>query len=621
VQFVVRPSQTNDMMRQIIILRVLCAWLAFCGAESTRRVQESNQPKVLFGTRNGYDVGGPDPLCWLSEVDANQTASGPMDSLGQRNNAFFENGNVKLLPSCGRGIAMRVQPLDLGTAQEMLLGESYTFQVDFQMRMGATTKFEAERGVQFIHFRIHVCDVVEQGFCNPVKDTRQLDSSLLRVDAEIVPDDSEDTPDFESNSTDRWSYKEGTILLGLVEEREADGVVSLSFASRWVRWKLIQDEQNPFLWKSTVKITFQLPAEYEPVELGRLPYMLLGHVVVDTDFGERLDVAQTVDDRVVFVKAPAELLLVTSTTKIIVAVTTSFVGILAIGCMSVIARFRNHTVMRMAQTSFLFAMAGACLMAVAFSFTFLPVNDVFCRLRGSLVSLPMHAIAAILVARVWRIYRTLSAVSGMGKQSDVGWIESLLVGFLNFSSCSYSGSTRSSLRGSIRQTATPRQALNVVLVLLTPQAILQAVRLVVSDARLVIEYSNLGDIGREVCSQDTRWFALAGDVLICFTFVVAVIMSWFSRDLPSVFNEKDQVFNAATMATVLASIKIVMREILRQPSTPPDAQVRSCLYVPNSVIVLILVINSGTFVHIRDNRNSDCCLAANYLAEGCPCVR
>ena len=82
------------------------------------------------------------------------------------------------------------------------------------------------------------------------------------------------------------------------------------------------------------------------------------------------------------------------------------------------------------------------------------------------------------------------------------------------------------------------------------------------------------NVGRHVCGEYSEWVIPASIGYVAFVYLVAVVVAWISRDLPSAFNEKDQIFHAATISTLLAFVSISLVGIMNDASTEPDVLVR-----------------------------------------------
>jgi hypothetical protein len=137
-----------------------------------------------------------------------------------------------------------------------------------------------------------------------------------------------------------------------------------------------------------------------------------------------------------------------------------------------------------------------------------------------------------------------------------------------------------SSQNKFRKVVTVKQTCTLIFVLIFPQVVLQVAASVVVAGDVVIEYSTLGNVGREVCDSKYEWVLMAGTIYITFLSLLAVMMAWFSRDLPSAFNEKDQIFNVATISAIMTGTALGLGEVIDEPTTTPDAEVCLALSSP-----------------------------------------
>lgn len=113
-----------------------------------------------------------------------------------------------------------------------------------------------------------------------------------------------------------------------------------------------------------------------------------------------------------------------------------------------------------------------------------------------------------------------------------------------------------------------------VLCLLTlPQFILQIVGVSIYRREVVIVFTDEGEIGRTVCDLSTRWPVLVGEIYIGLLFIMAIIVAYASRELPSVFNEKTAIFMTASMNGVVVFFVLAMIFIFEQSILEPNVTV------------------------------------------------
>jgi hypothetical protein len=542
------------------------------------------QSAPLFGTENGYDAGGTEPICFTSKTNVTDQFAGGLLSLQQGalledlNEELFEGRSTEfeLLPACFKGTDLDVEPLDLGADRLLETGSNYTFRVKLEILLSQISDKIPQLTNSTIHVRFLLCDAIKQGFCNPLQDTREFDKKVLpsETDFDAEMDSFED-------GANKWRYKQGKALLGI-----ADGFIVLS---RWVKWTLREVEKGSDLYKTSVDITLQLP---KGIREGA--YFFIGHVVMNFEVGdgiiERVDVADAIPGNILEVRNPPTIRKVSDLMKIIVGVATGIFGSFALFCFGTIIYHRAHAVMRLAQAPFLAALAGCCLAAIGSTFTFLPSRDCFCRLRGPMTLVPITTAAAIIVARIWRIYTTLSAALRLGRQAGRGksepefghrimvflsWLAQ--VPFLVFRN-PFKRESRRSMQ-SLRQAATAKETSSLVAILSFPQALLQVYAALSFDKELQVEFDPSTNVGRKMCNENGKWAEVAGWCIAAALFLLAVMVSWISRLLPSAFNEKDHVFLAAALSTIIAVVSVLLQRISDEVTTSPDVQVSNlCLH-------------------------------------------
>jgi hypothetical protein len=161
-------------------------------SDSNRSISGDTTKKVVvFGTSEGYDVGGVAPLCWDSLYSTNSssaaTTTNRLDELQQQLFSLAENNEnpVSLLKSCYDGTSFTIKPLDLEQSltdkteiPDMYLLHAYTFRLQIQADLlhifakrsnetGSLAKAPLWASKLKIYCRIHLCHTEKQGFCNP----------------------------------------------------------------------------------------------------------------------------------------------------------------------------------------------------------------------------------------------------------------------------------------------------------------------------------------------------------------------------------------------------------------------------------------------------------------------
>jgi hypothetical protein len=429
---------------------------------------------------------------------------------------------------------------------------------------------QALDGKATIHARLQLCNVVLQGFCNPLVDSRDIDSTLRPVETDL---NAQPAAKFAQNSS-KWNYKEGSTLLGI-----PDG--SLVY-SRWIKWTLKELSDDSPTYTTSVDITLQLPHGIRPGA-----YFFVGHAVMLFDVNntrQRIDVANAMPNNVADVRDPPNIQRVSSAMIITLSVMIGIFGSLALFMFVFVLYHRNHPVMMLAQGYFLAAMTGACLFEIVATFLFLPTRDSFCALAGPLILIPMTFIAASLVGRICRVYRTLAVAQRFARTPDgatsCDWEDRFIGALFAFANLPLNCTKKSKplrRQSGLRQTATANETISLIFLLTLPQVLVQVIVSALHDRFLEEVLDPLGNVGHVACNRNGRWAITSGIAYTAFVYMIAVIAAWVSRSFPSAFNEKEQVFHAASISTILSFVSISMLAIVRNPRTHPDALVRDKL--------------------------------------------
>jgi 7 transmembrane sweet-taste receptor of 3 GCPR len=443
----------------------------------------------------------------------------------------------------------------------MYTEQPYTFRLTLRVNVSAINRginVQELDGKVTIHARLQLCNVILQGFCNPLVDSRDIDSTLQPVKTDL---NAEPTAEFAQNSS-KWNYKEGSTLLGI-----PDG--SLVF-SRWIKWTLKELSDDSPTYTTSVDITLQLPHGIQAVMLFE----------VNNSTRQRIDVANAMPNNTADVRDSPNIQRVSSAMTITLSVMIGIFGSLALFMFVFVLYHRNHPVMMLAQGSFLAAMTGACLFEIVATFLFLPTRDLYCALAGPLILIPMTFIAASLVGRICRVYRTLAVAQRFARNPEVGascdWEDRFIGTLFAFANLPLVCATKSKplkRQSGLRQTATANETVSLIFLLTLPQVLVQVLVSALNDRFLEVVLDPLGNVGHVTCNRSGRWATTFGISYTAFVYMIAVVAAWVSRSLPSAFNEKEQVFHAASISTLLSFVSITMLAIVNNPSTHPNALV------------------------------------------------
>ncbi|GAX29193.1 hypothetical protein FisN_28Lh021 [Fistulifera solaris] len=535
--------------------------------------------RPVFGTTNGYDKGGKEALCFESSFPFNGSRSDllEMDYLDKQ--LFDGVRTATLLPSCYEGTDLRVGSLqsrdnlvEVDDQPTMFWNQVYTVTMNMSMYVPTVSLNAAFVPVEHVHFRLLWCDAVQTGFCNPLQDMRSNNHT--------------------SNSAN--GMYQGEILDGIASSDD--------FVFVYTPWAKVEVETygNGTITSSvTLKVT--CPSwkrkHHRPRAFFVVAQVLVASNDWETSTARRIDIAQTIPDRVLYVQAQPEILSVTKSTKVFLCVVVGLGSAVALFCFGVILYHSKHPVLLLAQGNLLALLTLVCFLQLFFTFTVLPTRDVFCHVSFPLLQTLLSAIGAILVGRIWRIYSTLSAVNTLGKFKEkprgercvvaaLDWLASLSGCFVRDKAVGRRQSSQS-----LRRTVTAQETFFLIFVLVLPQACLQAAGGFIFDDSLITQLDDRDIVGRVVCEGKPLYFLFVTYLWTCFLFFVTVLMAWFSRDLPSAFNEKDQIFNAASCGAIISAMSVALGRLLDEPTVTPDVVVilSALVYYGLAMITLILL--------------------------------
>lgn len=543
------------------------------------------QADPIFGTTNGYDVGGPDPMCWSSQLPPEKNTTGKTNDIEQLNELTFNNTFTaestelgRLLPECYPGTELSLRPVSSELSQ-MIIGEDFTFELilkaDLQMILTGSESIEDVIGPKStIHVRLQLCDALQQGFCNPIRDTRSKDAALTRDQTDLRVTDNQSDPFVYPDGENKWNYNTSDVLFGIPDQT--------TISARWCKWALRPITNNSTVYRAALNITMRLP------EVRQGAYFFVGHAVmnfqVDDDL-KRIDVAQTIPGNVVEVRQAPKILRLTKSMERGLVVVVAILGAMSLVIFAATVYHQKHPVMMISQGPLLSALSFVSTLQIASVYTALPLSDFACRVNGLAVLLPMTLLGSLLVGRMWRMYTALSSVSSLGRlpkdqdhspndSSTPSWnfndfILQVLGFFADVQSqcCRNPGARRNALSG-LRRTVTLQQTLSLVFFLVLPQIIYQVTVTTLSERALVIEFDSDQQVGREVCSE--RFAAGTGIALAVLVFGLSLWLATMSRDLPSAFNEKEHIFLVSTIGATLSFVTLSIIGITDEPSSPPD---------------------------------------------------
>lgn len=441
---------------------------------------------------------------------------------------------------------------------------SFRFELQFVPSQVNEAAFLAANTNKTTWMRLLLCDAIRTGFCSPFIEQGDIETSQ-KTDLEGPMIDAE------TGEVDRYGYEEGRTLLGV-----DDG---LHLFTRFARWDLTEVQEG--VYNATVDAGFQVP-------LGKGGfYFFLGHAIVYFDVGNntspyqfRVDIADAAPNNVVEFVEPPQINTITKEFKIAIMAVCILIGLGEMYLLFAVLWYRKNPVLTLAQAPFLALMIVCGMIVTGTAFVFMPTRNVYCNLRGVVIVLPLTLMAAILIGRLWRVYSILRIALTIGDENngkrkrDFGGqrIMDFLSSLANVHSL-VKGDFSGARRPSLRNTVTDADLLRVLFLLTLPQLILQIIGVSLYRREVEVVFDVDSSVGRTVCDRSTRWPLLAGEIYIGLLFVMTIIVAYASRDLPSVFNEKNAIFITASMNGVVVFFVLAMIFIFERSITEPNVTV------------------------------------------------
>jgi hypothetical protein len=600
----------------------------------------------VFGTVDGYDGFGDSAICWGStwpgggnDDDKNNTNSTYSSSSAAAElvpmNEWLANDNIDAnfgqFLSCASGTTFQVTTTDQTSSSvegtRVFTSSNVTFSVDLTVDLSRfvkerddddnTTLIDESPEELMLWFRILKCQASQIGYCQPFLDspfwTTYYDpSNVTAEDFDYEPGSVEFF--FAPNPYDNALYVSRWIAANLTKVNENSTVYSVGF----------------HIEANAVKPTNE--GVYHFVAHGTVSIPLINNTSLYKNMNSlRLDMASNIG--LFGLKQPPEITYVETATKVYVGVLIGIccVGILAI--LGLIVYYRNHKIMTMGQSGLLAFLCGTGFIQIVFSFVLLPVNDVFCRINN-LLFIPGTIMPAILVGRLWRVYTTLSAANALGRyipdsapaeeddlsrrirRASVRTEERVIVtlntiAFARFWSRSSSRSRRPS---TLRQTATRSDTLTLIFALSSPQFFLQIFAVAYFKSHVVIELTSDGASGHQTCSHAPQnWPLYAGSIMLGLTYMLAFYVAWCSRNLPSAFNEKEQIFRSAFISGLVSFILLGMVAVFDLADADPN--VSSAISVTLIIFISMITISFLVVPKIQRAMSGEEVVVTNILRE------
>jgi len=475
---------------------------------------------------------------------------------------------------------------DLASQNLMFTETPYRFQVNFEMDSAMFTV--GNHSKQGFFFRFMMCDILFGGWCSPNYRPTEVPSSPLSFQG------AEDVIYGLYNFTDR------------------------TVSSPWVSVNV--SDQNGTIIQVDLDVNFQLskavPSRYYRLHLHTV-LLLYDDDGFDDEtnltFVQRVDAATLGNPNAVVTRGLPKMLYVSDAMKILLYCMISVYGAMAVATLALLIYYRNHPAIQLAQGAFLMVIVAAALVGGTFTFTFLPHNDAYCLMRAPCVHLPIHLIGTILAARQWRTYVVLSGAMKVGRgatskttsrSSAKGWVERMrclerLVACLTFLSrldivtrhfhkCKRAPEEKRRT-SSIRQTATAADSARIVFFLVFPQTMLIIFGAIFDPPEFEVNYDESENIARSSCQRSAMWLSSLTMWLTAGSYILALLLAWVGKDLPSLFNEKKAIFNTSLIFAIVLFINIVVLGASENQPTTADTSVFVLVFTLLLALTVVLI--------------------------------
>mmetsp|Transcript_3246 Transcript_3246/g.6670 ORF Transcript_3246/g.6670 Transcript_3246/m.6670 type:complete len:726 (-) Transcript_3246:3908-6085(-) len=589
---------------------------------------------VLTGTINGYDVGGNESVCTYSEVeglplvpvsspgsgDLNDFSSGTEEELQSAalqaiesvDQALFapeagDDGSpttIELLRRCPPGTNISVIALDLTTKPTDVNGFEttsylmypevpYTFRVNFEM----DTRFISggNHTNQGLLFRFVMCELIDGGWCDPT----------------FVTDPNSDGLKVIVNAT-------SDPIRGFVN---AQGQI---VQSPWILAETTHDGTRIIL--QDLDVLYLVPT-LTPRRLYR--FVLHAALLLEVDEGtesnetlvKRIDAGTLGIPSALTVEDNPKILEMTGAMKLFLWTCIGAYDVVGFTTLGYLIHFRHHPAIQLAQGTFLMVLVAAAIVGGTFVFSFMPESDLYCAMRGPFVLLPFHLIGSILASRQWRLMVTISGAMQVGRSSDLSTsvrqksklsihdkifsknLMERIMEFLTFIAklnlfhcgCRRCKKEQNEARrrnpSHLRNTATASESAQLVTFLIFPQAVLLIIGGIIDPSRLELKFAVEDNVGRYFCERDLDWLGTMTSVLVAVVFILAVLLAWHGRDMPSFLNEKSAIFNTSLLFAITMFFYIVILATSRESISNPDTTVFVlCMILLGTLIFLLYSI-------------------------------
>lgn len=333
-----------------------------------------------------------------------------------------------------------------------------------------------------------------------------------------------------------------------------------------------------------------------------------GHAVgIDSDAALKFDVANLLHQRALFYYEQPNIMSVNLAVQIVSYVIIGAAAVFQFFLLGATCFYRDHSVMKLSQGSFLIVLQIAGIVATTCSCLYLPKSDVFCYLQSPMTLIPLQLMLAIVFGRLRRIICIMEPLMDWHspqkkremKSGFKAWKKTFMMGRSSTSSSSSKASSNSSTgddaneqttreekvasrskrmfrttlsRSNIRQTYTARHLWLVIALVTLPIIIVEVVGLILFRPELNLEMNAEQSTGRYECgTSNDQIYNISSTGVLFVTLFATLYQALRSRMLPGLFNEAACVSIALISSLFVTSLGFAVIIVSDDPSTSPDA--------------------------------------------------
>jgi hypothetical protein len=577
--------------RRLVSRRPHCLLFLFaCLLPSSTEGHVPGVPGFISVTKEGFDSGGTEPVCWLaSALSLDQSAEIlPENERDASQQQYFLHPNTRTPLLSEELRDLPISDIDIQTACPSSTSLQLTIDDDVNER-----NERAPRGWKVLWDRpfvvkIHVkvdwsewpgnsrpmgddiniivtlCEVLGvRADCSPFVDQ----STFLKIQgqtADDAMDESNDTlgPFFESAALSIPS--EGTIFEGTTElqlQGIPEGTYSIISSVLFVR-------TNQTINDTARDDELALPA---PI-----------YISVATNIP-----ANTRDQLVTFFQVEDAHGVSKASRTAVYCLSGAGAALIAwLLCQTLL--HRNAQVFELTQGKFLIAMLVAALIATVSCFTFEPRNGVYCKLPGPLIILPLHILFSILLGRLWRIRAVISPLLLLTLEKKEHWTNHFVQVVSRVTSLDLTALCLKEGPKDVRRAVTDAQLTRVIGIFVLPQLVWQILIFSVQESNVRVFELDDGS-GYLGCSSDffNSWMQSVGLLLLTIVFVLLVVVAHGCKDFPSLFNETQVFLDVSVLNFVVLSLSAIVASATRNLPISPNVEYLVC-----SLAVVVVTVNT-----------------------------